>query len=161
MSDFGEIKRGDVLIVKNLDSEYVKRVVGLPGDTFEMRAGHVYINGSSATYKDTAGQPDSRICDTSGGSSSSATISEEMLPGTASTHLVANCGFVMLDDYPATALVKNQFFFLGDNRDMSADSRVPISQLGMGIVTRDRIIGKALFFHWSNDRSRIGTNINP
>jgi len=157
MSDFGEPRRGDILIVKNGSNEYVKRLIGLPGDQLELNAGKVLINGSVANYDEMNGLPAEDICDILG--SDSVEIMQETLPGAKTPHLVADCGANHLDDVAPVQLGADQYFFLGDNRDLSADSRVP-GPLGLGVVSRDRIVGYPLFIYWSDDRVRIGIKIN-
>ncbi|WP_373490676.1 signal peptidase I [Parasphingorhabdus sp.] len=157
MSDFGELRRGDILIVKNEGSEYVKRLIGLPGDNLELKAGKVLINGSVAKYEETSILPAEDICDVAG--SDSVEIMQETLPGTKTSHLVVDCGANYLDDVGPIQLGDDQYYFLGDNRDLSADSRVE-GPLGLGVVSRDRIVGYTLFVYWSDDRKRIGIEIN-
>jgi signal peptidase I len=144
MSDFGDIKRGDVLIVKAGSVDYVKRVVALPGDTFSMKDGIVYINGNAIIQKPLETKS---IVDSYSETLSVRMLSEQ-LPGEKQPHRIADLGYSQGDDWEQTKLAADQYFFLGDNRDKSADSRYGNEMNGLGIVSRDRILGRVLFRYW-------------
>jgi signal peptidase I len=65
-----------------------------------------------------------------------------------------------LDDVPELLVPPDRLVVLGDNRDNSADSRVPRTSGGLGLVPRGDVIGRTMFIHWSADRTRIGTPLN-
>jgi signal peptidase I len=120
----GTIKRGDVLVFKypvQPDRDFVKRVIGLPGETLEVRDKKVYINGQPLD------EPYVRYLDTSGGPTDSHEI-------TASD---------VRENYKPVTVPPDQYFMMGDNRDNSADSRY------WGFLRRDYIKGKALLIYWS------------
>jgi signal peptidase I len=144
MSDFGDIKRGDVLIVKAGSVDYVKRVAALPGDTFSMKNGIVYINGKVVIQKPL----ETKSIADSYSETLSVRILSEQLPGETQPHRIADLGYSQGDDWEQTKLAADQYFFLGDNRDRSADSRYGNEMNGLGIVSKERILGRVLFRYW-------------
>ena len=127
----GTIRRGDmVLVALPTGGVAPKRVLGVPGDTFEMIENQVILNSKplpTVTLERTdfawvpaASRLGSRVLDEDGHWSS-------FTPGRG-THR----------DYPPTRVMKDHFFVVGDNRDESEDSRV------WGAVSQDRILGKVI-----------------
>lgn len=123
------------------DQDYIKRVVGLPGDTIEVRDDILYVNGKeqprtfqeSYTYRD-------QFC-----RDSETRQFEEVLDGHPHPVLqTTEYGYRMADYGPRT-VPEGNYFVMGDNRDNSADSRV------WGFVPRDLIKGKAQFVWLSFD----------
>jgi signal peptidase I len=135
-----EPKRGDIAVFWAKEpgesaEVYIKRIIGLPGDTVQMRAGRLYINGTEVArrYVDTRAT-------TEWGHAFEAKEYEETLPGGVS-HIIRELG----DDYPYddTAVFHvppGHFFMMGDNRDNSGDSRAPD---GFGAIPFGDLIGKA------------------
>ena len=140
---FGETpKRGDVVVFRwpgDTSQAWVKRVVGLPGDRIQMRQGQLYINGEAAALKpDGIGDAED---DT--GRNEPAYRYVETLPNGVS-HLI----FKMrdngpLDNTPEVKVPPGHLFVLGDNRDNSADSRVPLRSGGVGLLPIDHLVGRA------------------
>jgi signal peptidase I len=140
---FGEPpKRGDVVVFRwpgDRSQAWVKRVVGLPGDRIQMREGQLFINDHPATLKpDGVGEAE----DDRGGSEHANRYIETLPNGVS--HLI----FKMrdngrLDNTPEVTVPAGDVFVLGDNRDNSADSRVPLRDGGVGLLPIDNLIGRA------------------
>ena len=135
-----EVQRGDVLMVttKNGD-EYVKRLIGLPGDTVELRAGALFLNGEQA---DQTVVSDFSYRDSTTDITIDAYRIREQLPGSNRTHFILDERETPHDDYGPITLPNDRYFFLGDNRDNSADSRAQGDHFGLGIVTGSQITRK-------------------
>ncbi len=138
----GEPERGDVVVFKNRkhgNRDYIKRVVGLPGDEIHMIGGRLHINGKPV-QKDLVGMVDG-VCDGRPG----PTYVETMENGVS--YRVQECfgDEGPLDNKGPYVVPAEHYFMMGDNRDQSQDSRV-ISQVGY--VHKDDIVGRAerLFF---------------
>jgi signal peptidase I len=140
---FTEPDRGDVVVfnpphdpVKN----YVKRLVGMPGDTLEMRGKQLYLNGVALD------EPYARYVDREG---------DAVHPGMSwqESHLVASNrrrGYrPSRDSWGPIEVPEDRFFVLGDNRDNSEDSRY------WGFVDRSSIRGRPWFVYYSFDAARI------
>jgi signal peptidase I len=145
--------RGDVVVFtlpRDGSTTYVKRIVGLPGEKVQMKAGILHINGQPVPTVDAGtyrlvlpGQPDKQV-----------PLKRETLPNGVSfttIDLVSN-GFY--DNTPVYQVPAGHYFVLGDNRDNSTDSRV-LSQFGY--IPRANMIGRMALIFWSSDLSRIGT----
>jgi signal peptidase I len=123
------VKRGDIIVFKypeEPDRDFIKRVIGLPGETIELRAKKVYVNGTPLD------EPYVHFLEPPGASSE--------FHETTSTDVRERYGPVTV---PA-----NQYFVMGDNRDNSQDSRY------WGFLPRGYIKGKALFVYWSYEAGR-------
>ena len=144
-------KRGDVVVFKTpVDNrtDYIKRLIGLPGDTVQFIDGELYINGIQV-LKTIILKNDILYC---GNLKINIKSFTEKLPeGKTYTASYRNDfsyknsdKFIVPDDY---------FFFLGDNRDCSKDSRF-LSEVGY--VHKDNLVGKAQILFFSTD-SKIGS----
>ena len=120
----------------------VKRVVGLPGETVEMRDERLFIDGRRSTMPRRA--KTMRICP--GHARSSAEIVAEKLAGHASDHDVA--GSTRRANVRAGHVPDGHYLVLGDNRDNSEDSRY------IGFIARDSIYGRAFGVAYSLDADR-------
>jgi signal peptidase I len=176
-----EPDRGDIVVFRHpvLDTDYVKRVIGLPGDRVQMKEGLLYINGEVA-----AQEPASTFEEVFERQGSFGTVPKcanapvgqggicvkeralETLPN-GPTHSVLN-----VQTYPGVpdttdvfTVPEGQFFFLGDNRDNSTDSRFDPRAGGVGMVPFDRLLGRVdrvmfsaagkrmvYFWTWRSDR---------
>lgn len=135
--------RGDVVVFKNLKDDgkdYIKRVVGLPGDRLQMRAGRLYINGAMVERRQ-VGEP-----------SAPGRPSEyvETLPGGFSHLIWEFSDNGMLDNTPEYLVPAGHLFMMGDNRDQSQDSRVLDA---VGYVPLENVIGRARILFFSTDGS--------
>lgn len=125
---FKDPKRGDILVFKypkDKKRDFIKRVVGLPGDTLEIRDKEVYINGSPldesyAVFKD----------------------SENMFNKNHPAYYIDPYARNR-DNFGPKVIPDDNYFMMGDNRDFSQDSRY------WGFLDRELIEGKALIIYWS------------
>ncbi|WP_375411786.1 signal peptidase I [uncultured Bradyrhizobium sp.] len=134
-------KRGDVVVFRwpgDRSQAWVKRVVGLPGDRVQMRQGLLYINGEAAALKpDGVGRSEDED-----GKTELARRYVETLPGGGSHAIFKMADNGPLDDTPEVTVPKDRLFVMGDNRDNSADSRVPVRQGGVGLLPADNLVGR-------------------
>jgi len=151
----GPYRRGEIIIFKAPNNIRASRIAALPGDRIAMHGGVPIVNGKPANQL-----PNGRIEAGSDKDSESAALLTEQLPGEASTHQVLNMGAFDLDEMPEIIVPANRLFVLGDNRDRSADSRVPPDRSGVGMVPMDSVLGRPMYIHWSSDRAKIGTRLD-
>ena len=127
-------ERGDVVVfrpVRQNDTDYIKRVIGLPGDTIQVKGGQLYINGE---YVPKAFAQDQ--------------IWRETLPN-GKTHLMLDLvPNAVGDDTPIFTVPKAHVFVMGDNRDNSMDSRF---MSYIGFVPMNNLIGRAEMIYFSID----------
>jgi signal peptidase I len=121
------IRRGDVVVFKypeEPERDFIKRVIGLPGETLELRNKRVYINGQrlNETYVHFLSPPSSK-------------------DGEVASYDVR-------ESYGPVTVEANHYFVMGDNRDNSQDSR------WWGFLPRHYIKGKALMVYWSYEAGR-------
>jgi signal peptidase I len=137
---FGSMpERGDVVILtpKEQSSDYIKRVIGLPGDTIELRGGQVFLNGIGVTQdvqpdllvpidaNSPCGEqefPGARDTDAAGNPVCRLPIVRETLPNGVSYDII-DLGPQYTDDVAPVIIPEHQVYLLGDNRDLSADRR--------------------------------------
>jgi len=125
----GTVRRGDVVVFKypvEPERDFIKRVIGLPGETLELRAKKVYINGSPLD------EPYVHFL--------------EPPSGDPSRHEFTS--YDLRERYGPVTVPPNQYFVMGDNRDNSQDSRY------WGFLPRDYVKGKALLIYWSYEAGR-------
>ena len=141
-----EPHRGDVVVFKlprDNSTDYIKRLIGLPGDTVQMRQGILYINGKPVE-RDRLQEP---ISDRKEAAPATATDYMEHLPN-GPTHIIRKLGEDMpLDNTDIFTVPARHYFFMGDNRDNSADSRTP----NVSYVPEENLVGKAEFLFFSLD----------
>lgn len=172
---FGKMpERGDVVILTPRDqsSDYIKRVIGLPGDTIELRGGQVFLNGIGVRQDV---QPDLQVpidannpcnpnefpgargVDADGNPVCNLPVLRETLPNSVSYDII-DLGPQYTDDVAPVQIPEGEVYLLGDNRDLSADSRVS-SPLGLGgPIPWENIGGRAEFITFSLDGT---TSLNP
>jgi signal peptidase I len=134
----GEPQRGDIAVFHNepTGDDYIKRVMGLPGDHIQMKQGRLYINGEMLPREEVG-----RGTDTDSYMSTVPVILyKETLPNGV-THTIQEISDDQpLDDTGEYVVPAGHYFMMGDNRDRSADSRV-LAQVGY--VPATNLIGKA------------------
>ncbi|HEX7711050.1 MAG TPA: signal peptidase I [Sphingomonadaceae bacterium] len=170
-------QRGDIVIFKappNDDEDYIKRVIGLPGDQIQMRDGVLFINGSPVKKVrlgdfEVPLSPNTPRC----WSSEFAAVRNdgtricrypqyrETLPNGVSYNVLDfgpsradNPWGVNADNTPVYLVPEKMMFLMGDNRDDSLDSRFPaVPNGGISMVPQDNLVGKATIMMWSTDGS--------
>ena len=175
-------QRGDVVIVTppGSNEDYIKRVIGLPGDTIEVRGGRVILNGVPVKFElrppvavpidanmPCGNDPDpmrrdyalmDQVLTTRAGPMCNLPVVRETLPNGVAYNTI-ELGQSPGDNYPATKVPADHVFLMGDNRDRSADSRVALSDQGLGgPVPFENIGGRAEFITFSLDGTTSLTN---
>ena len=164
-------KRGDVVVFRapGSDSDFVKRVIGLPGDTIEVRDGMLVLNGKplprqslrpfampiSANSPCKVVPPASPMVSSLGPGRDFCLYPayRETLPGGPSYTVLDQIDNPRADDFPAVRVPASHVFMMGDNRDDSLDSRYSEAEGGIGFVPLENLVGRALVTFWSTDGS--------
>jgi signal peptidase I len=162
-------ERGDVAVFRypGSDRDYVKRLIGLPGDRIQMRGGRLFLNDQAVSkvriadflVPVTVNSP----CNPGEGEARQAVFPgtgpqcvypryRETLPGGRS-YEVLDQGFSSGDDTPVFTVPAGHYFMMGDNRDDSSDSRFPLERDGVGFLPADHLVGRALITFFSTDGS--------
>src|SRR5947209_15542723 len=134
-------KRGDVVVFRwpgDRSQAWVKRVVGLPGDRIQMRRGVLFINDQAVALK-----PDGigNVEDDNGASEPGRRF-VETLPNGVSHTIFKIHDHGPLDNTAELTVPKDRLLVMGDNRDNSADSRVPVNEGGVGLLPTDNLVGR-------------------
>ena len=146
-------ERGDIVVFKtpaDNRTDYIKRLIGLPGDKVQFISSNLYIN-SSEVMKSRLSTNDIIFC---GKKKIDVFTFEELLPNGKKFITVYSKEYTFQNSDPFI-IPKNHYFFLGDNRDCSKDSRFLSS---VGYVHKDNLVGKAQFIFFSSDK-KIGSFI--
>ena len=145
---FKEPKRGDVVVFKTpVDNrtDYIKRLIGLPGDQIQFIESNLYINNLEV-LKSIISKEDIIYC---GNNKIDVFTFEEVLPNQKKNITVYSKKFPFKNS-DIFIVPEDHYFFLGDNRDCSKDSRFLSS---VGYVHKNNLVGKAQFIFFSSDRS--------
>ena len=148
---YKEPARGDVVVFKTPSdnrTDYIKRLIGKPGDTIQFISGNLYLNGNEI-IKTAINKNDTIYC----GNNKINTITfEEKLPD-GKKYIATYYKDYSLQNTDKFKVPDDHFFFLGDNRDCSKDSRF-LSEVGY--VHKNNLVGKAQFLFFSSN-PRIGS----
>jgi signal peptidase I len=130
----GDPKRGDVVTFFSPENgtRLIKRVIGLPGETIEMRDKHLFIDGAAADYS-TLGLEDEPLASRG---TKALHVAEETADNRHEIQWLVKHG--MRDDFGPIVVPPDHYLMLGDNRDNSLDSRF------FGLVPREKLIGRAV-----------------
>ena len=145
---FTKPKRGDVIVFKtpaDNRTDYIKRLIGLPGDTIQFIDGDLYINNNQV-LKTIISKNDSLFC---GKFKINVNTYEEKLPN-GNKYIASYRTDITYLNSDKFEIPEKHFFFLGDNRDCSKDSRF-LSEVGF--VHEDNLVGKAKILFFSSDPS--------
>ena len=153
----GEPERGDVVVFRHPVSgrDFIKRLIGLPGDKIQVKSGVLYINdvpvklqadGVFEEISEPQGPQRSRPrCENGPVGEGGICIKSreiETLPNGVS-HTILNIANTSTDNTGVYKVPEGHYFFMGDNRDNSTDSRVPQTAGGVGYVPAENLIGRA------------------
>ncbi len=161
-------ERGDVVIFKQpplKELDYIKRVIGLPGDLVQMVDGHLYLNGVPVIRQrlsdfEVAVSPNTGCYSVQfmarrrdGADVCRYPRYRETLPG-GRHYEVLDLGPREMDNTQPVLVPAGHLFLMGDNRDNSEDSRFPAEPgRGIGLVPMDNLVGRATIVMWSTDGS--------
>ncbi len=146
---FKEPNRGDVVVFKtpaDNRTDYIKRLVGLPGDKIQFINSNLFINNNEI-LKSKISTNDIIYC---GNKKIDVFTFEEILPD-GKKHISVYSKNYTFQNSDKFIVPDNHYFFLGDNRDCSKDSRFLAS---VGYVHEDNLVGKAQFIFFSSDKSK-------
>ena len=159
---------GDIVVLKSPSdgADWIKRVIGVPGDTIELRDGAVWLNGKPLLRQrvadtellvtpntDCAFIPQFRSENAAGKPVCRYTTYQETSPN-GRTYRTLDMGETPRDNFGPVTVPPGHLFLMGDNRDNSLDSRVPPEIGGLGIVPWENIVGRAEFTTFSLDGSQ-------
>ena len=149
---FSEPERGDVAVFKlpsDNNTDYIKRLIGLPGDRIQMVKGILHINGEAVERK----RVDDFVQRDGAGNIRRIPRYLETLPNGRSHYILEKNDRGPLDNTPVYTVPEGHYFAMGDNRDSSSDSRV------IGFIPVENLVGRAevLFFSIQGSAWKIWT----
>ncbi len=142
--------RGDIVVFKDTKdnrTDYIKRLIGLPGDRIQVADGVVYLNNKALPQKVLPVENNSEY--------TGVTKMEETLPN--GRHYITQDTWPngQTDNTGVYLVPQGYYFFMGDNRDNSADSRVPQVEGGVGFVPAENLVGRARIILFSWDGAKL------
>ncbi|MCV6598124.1 MAG: signal peptidase I [Mangrovicoccus sp.] len=169
-----EPERGDIVVFRHPvnNADFIKRLIGLPGDRIQMKQGVLHINGAPVELTPDGnfeelfepqgpqgGMPQCENGPVGLGGSCLKSRSIETLPN-GSSHAILNIRDQRTDNTAVYTVPEGHYFMMGDNRDNSNDSRTPQAARGVGFVPYENLIGRAdrvmfssagrsIFFFWT------------
>ena len=148
----GTPERGDVIVFKlpsDNSTDYIKRVIGLPGDRVQMKAGVLHLNGQVVPRR----QVEDYVHRDDYGQSRRDRQYVETLPNGKSYRILEQSDTTETDDTVEFLVPAGHYFMMGDNRDNSMDSRIRPDRRGVGYVPAVNLVGRADFLFFSHDGS--------
>lgn len=148
-------ERGDIVVFEHPTQHrtFVKRLIGLPGDKIQMKDGVLFINGEEAkqtpdgvfseVYAAQGAAGKKPLCSNPAPGLGGQCVKErytETFPD-GHSHTILNVGETRVDNTPVFAVPEGQYFFMGDNRDNSGDSRAA-RPYGVGFVPDEYLLGR-------------------
>lgn len=155
-------ERGDVVVFRGpAGNDVIKRVIGLPGDDVGTIGGRVVLNGqvlatrpvSPVAIPVSPNSPCRAVQPQMQGNNCMFSAFRETLPGGKSYVVLDQIDNPVVDDFTPVQVPAGHVFLMGDNRDDSADSRIPPEMNGMGMIPIESLVGKAQTTFWSTDGS--------
>lgn len=142
-------KRGDVMVFKlptDGKTDYIKRIIGLPGDTIQVRGGILHINGVAVKRE----RVDNYIYQTTNGNFTNTVLYNETLPNGVTHPIIEISDSFPQDNTQVYTVPEDHFFAMGDNRDNSRDSRF---LMDVGFIPKENLVGRAEVKFFSIDGS--------
>ena len=164
-------ERGDVVVFKlprDGKTDYIKRIMGLPGDRLQMQNGRLFINGEEVkkeriedfVFEESENMnclrtPNYRFPQADGPAQCRYPRYRETLSSGRSYNVLDLNPFGNTDNTRIFTVPEGHYFAMGDNRDNSADSRLP-QQIGVGFIPAENLVGRAtMIFYSSNGDARL------
>jgi signal peptidase I len=151
---FHQPSRGDVIVFKlprDTKMDYIKRLIGLPGDRVQIKHGTVFINDKPITQL-----PQGQTTIDLGGFMTKADVIREVQSDSKKSYLTYQVDPTQpAENTDVYVVPEGHYFFMGDNRDNSLDSRFPQENDGVGFVPAENLEGKAqiILLSWSKGAS--------
>jgi signal peptidase I len=134
-----EPRRGDIVVfrVPTADNvDFIKRLIGLPGDRVQVKEGKLYVNDIAVSEADLG------VAKTQGDDPRTVRRIRQTLPE-GRAYDTFDAGHTMGDNTDVFLVPQGHYFFMGDNRDNSLDSRFTTDAGGVGLVPAERLVGRA------------------